>query len=687
MSPDQPTMLPAWLAREVVDMRAGVNDDQALEKLVQAVLGYRFSATVRRAAEQLSGEVTAAEIVRKIMDSHHEYGNGLGKSVSLDLEKGERAEVFEWLRDVGDQVDTERVTIVDGPVVIAGLARRVSPLAAQLSANGFLHALETELKQQYGIPADRIFLPPLEAVPTHTDNPARIDELNRESLAKVLASRIRYVHAHEAAGGDRDSHGGAFLIHLYGPWGSGKTSLLNFLREELVSPPVTADEPRPERWVVVEFNAWRHQRLAPPWWWLMRALYLDGLRQLRKIDRPKALGLFLKEQWWRWWRAVLWLVALGGFVLAAWQLDLAAVLTGQNWSFAKLGAYIAATAALLTAVATVWSVARGAARWLFATSARGARAYIDNARDPMKTVKGQFTDLIRWIHHPVAIFIDDLDRCRGNYVVQLLEGIQTTLRDEPVTFVVAADRDWLADSFAAEYSTFTSTSAEPARPLGYLFLEKTFQLSVAVPRLSPALRGLFWDRLISSGKAAANHSDDLAQAREQAREIFKDATSEGEVLRRLTRAPGDTPEQQMARAEAAAVALSTPDAEREYERALTPFAQLLDPNPRAMKRLVNAYGMARSVEVLNFKNLSVNRAAQQRRALWTILNLRWPLLGTWFSEHPAHIELVGKEQLPQIIPNELRPLFTDPEVVSVVKGQTDGVETELDTAGVKDCLL
>ena len=249
----------------------------------------------------------------------------------------------------------------------------MSPLAAQLSANGFLHALETELKQQYGIPADRIFLPPLEAVPTHTDNPARIDELNRESLAKVLASRIRYVHAHEAAGGDRDSHGGAFLIHLYGPWGSGKTSLLNFLREELVSPPVTADEPRPERWVVVEFNAWRHQRLAPPWWWLMRALYLDGLRQLRKIDRPKALGLFLKEQWWRWWRAVLWLVALGGFVLAAWQLDLAAVLTGQNWSFAKLGAYIAATAALLTAVATVWSVARGAARWLFATSARGAR--------------------------------------------------------------------------------------------------------------------------------------------------------------------------------------------------------------------------------------------------------------------------------------------------------------------------
>jgi hypothetical protein len=685
MSTDQPTMLPAWLAREFVDMRAGVNDDQALKKLVQAALGYVFSTTVTTAAGQLSGEVTAADIVRKIMDSHHEYGKHLGSAVSVDLEKGERAEAFEWLRGVGDQVDTERVTIVDGRVVIAGLARRVPPLAEQLSANGFLHALETELEEQYGIPADRIFLPP-EAVPTHTDNPARIDELNRQSLAKVVATRIRYVHAEEVATGDPDSRGGAFLVHLYGPWGSGKTSLLNFLQEELVSPPTTADEPRPERWVVVVFNAWRHQRLAPPWWWLMRMLYLDGLRQLWKIDRPKALWLFLREQWWRWWRALLWLLVLWGFVLAAWQLDLVGVLTRQNWSFAKLGAYVAATAALLASVATVWSVVRGAARWLFATSARGARAYIDNARDPMNTVKGHFTELIRWIHHPVAIFIDDLDRCRGDYIIQLLEGIQTTFRDEPVTFVVAADRDWLADSFAAEYSTFTSTGTEPARPLGYLFLEKTFQLSVGVPGLSPAVRGLFWDRLISSGKAAANRSD-LDHARQQARELFKDATSEAEVLSRLNRAPGDTPEQLVARAEAAAVVLSTPGVEREHERALKPFAQLLDPNPRAMKRLVNAYSMARSVEVLSRRNLSTNRVAQQRRALWTILNLRWPLLGTWFSEHPDHIELVGNEHLPQTIPRELQSLFTDPEVVSVVRGQADGVEIKLDTAGVKDCLL
>jgi hypothetical protein len=136
-------------------------------------------------------------------------------------------------------------------------------------------------------------------------------------------------------------------------------------------------------------------------------------------------------------------------------------------------------------------------------------------------------------------------------------------------------------------------------------------------------------------------SPTLERARQQAETLFQGASSEIEVLKRLNREPGTTPEQRVARAEAAAIVLSTPDLGRERARALMPFAPLLDPNPRAMKRLVNAYGISRSVEVLNFKNLSGSRTAQQRRALWTILNLRWPLLGAWFAAHPDDIRCAG----------------------------------------------
>lgn len=290
MSAPSPVRLPPWLTdRPVVDLRAGIGDGRAFERLVRAVLGYVFSGTVRRAVERLGGaDSTAAEVVAQILASHPAYGNHLGSSVDLTGSEGDRAEGFQWLRRVGDQIVPERVSVVDGRVAIAGLARMVPSLREQLTHNGFLAALEAELEDQHGVPVDRIFRP-LEAVPTHTDNPALIDELNRESLAKVMASRIRYVLEEEAkatqALREPRGRGGGFLVHLYGPWGSGKTSLLNFLRTELVDPtPDAAEQRQPERWVVVTFNAWRHQRLAPPWWWLMRVLYRDGLTALWRID-------------------------------------------------------------------------------------------------------------------------------------------------------------------------------------------------------------------------------------------------------------------------------------------------------------------------------------------------------------------------------------------------------------------
>ena len=72
-------------------------------------------------------------------------------------------------------------------------------------------------------------------------------------------------------------------------------------------------------------------------------------------------------------------------------------------------------------------------------------------------------------------------------------------------------------------------------------------------------------------------SPTLERARQQAKTLFQGASSEIEVLKRLNREPGTTPEQRVARAEAAAIVLSTPDLERERARALTPFARSLTP--------------------------------------------------------------------------------------------------------------
>src|SRR5215216_1690977 len=213
------------------------------------------SGSVAAAIRRLDGEVPAAAIVWELLNLHPEYGGGRAGSIRLaEAPDARRKPPDEWMRDVRALFDEKKVPQLHGRIVILGLA-----------------ILE---------PAEPLLA---EAVPTHTDNPATTDALKRVGFARMLAQRIRDMRAQEIAAGDRQfPRGRSFLVHLHGPWGSGKTSLLNFIEDDLHDPPEGE-----KRWVVVRFNAWQHQRIVPPWWWLMETLYRDALRELWQVDKRR----------------------------------------------------------------------------------------------------------------------------------------------------------------------------------------------------------------------------------------------------------------------------------------------------------------------------------------------------------------------------------------------------------------
>ncbi len=422
----------------------------------------------------------------------------------------------------------------------------------------------------------------------------------------------------------------------------------------------------------------------------MTTVYQQGYHELWRISRWRALRFRGREWLWRLrggWQGLVMLLAGAGLLAVIWRAGYFHSLNeGATFSAATLKALIVGVAAVLTPLLMIWGVARSASRWLLTTSARGARVYIEHARDPMQTMKEHFKQLVDWLQpHPLAIVIDDLDRCKPAFAVELLEGIQTLFRDVPAAYIVAADREWLARSYATEYASFEGAFDEPGRPLGYLFLEKTFQLTLPIPVMSVETRDGYWRRLIRPSEL--DDREALVSARREAGRVFAEFQTEEAIRHEISRNPGATLAEQQARLEAAAIQLASPKLERAAEHVLLPFRPLLDANPRAMKRLVNAYGLARGIELLSRHTLGGDRQAQQRTALWTILSLRWPRLAEYLADHPQAAANFGQAgAAPQDVPSDLAPLFADTDVEAVILGRADGVDAKLDPDSILLCV-
>jgi hypothetical protein len=308
------------------------------------------------------------------------------------------------------------------------------------------------------------------------DAPAEVDLLDREGFATVLARLLRTQRQQRGFGG------GPLLVHLYGPWGSGKTSLAGFVRRAFEDPQSVAakGDSVPDPWLFVTFNAWKHQRVAPPWWWLMDCVYHDAVRRRRR-DGGLPLRRRVAVWWWRWGLFVL--VAASIAILVALAIVFG-VVSIEHLSQAD-NAVKAVLAFLVTAGSAV-TLFRSARSSLLVGSPRAASALLRSGGDPFRRVHDRFRALTRRLHRSLIVFVDDLDRCQPSYVVELLEGIQTIFTDVPVTYLVAADREWVGESFGEQYHGFGEVMGRPGRPLGYLFLEKTFAVSAPLPRPGPA---------------------------------------------------------------------------------------------------------------------------------------------------------------------------------------------------------
>jgi len=529
--------------------------------------------------------------------------------------------------------------------------------------------------------------------PMHADNPSTDDLLGRKPFAKAIAGGMRYYQKNAG-------FTGAFLVHLYGSWGSGKTTLLEFLKEELDPDFVkskraqwfnrsnnsndrsTTDCP----WIIVSFNAWRQQRVRPPWWALMDGVYM----QIRRKSRfPFSWAIWIKENCWRIWNSwsrAFWIAALS-FLFIAVAIFLGLIPLESIHKAAQSGgmdllAFFSnkVVSGLMASIVSIIAGIRAFGNSLLPSSPSAATQFQLKTSDPMDKLQRHFQKMISWTRKkPVAIFIDDLDRCSEDYTIELLEGIQTIFRDAKyLTFVIAADRKWLYSCYQKVYETFSETFNDIGRPLGYLFLDKTFQISVPVPKLSGHYRDAYLHYLVTLDKEFENNKE---KAKKRAEREIIDMNSSN-LDRKLKANLGtkietesQVVEDQAFREVIVEQIFTRPEFKEKTENFLSKFSSFMEPNPRSMKRLVTAFGIWRARDILSGSYIEEDKLAQ-----WVIISQRWPLMATLLEEHPEIVDIIkGKEKqkwgeiLEEKGFNEsTRQMLLDPAISDVILGSVVG---------------
>jgi hypothetical protein len=398
-------------------------------------------------------------------------------------------------------------------------------------------------------------------------------------------------------------------------------------------------------------------------------------------------------------------------------------------STAKLIGWVLAITAF---AATVTSTLRR--RVLFS---RGSERAVLRSADPMRAFQDRYAFLLRARSAPVAFLVENLDRCRAEYVVEFLEGIQTLLKHRPaspprlrdrlarvrlrglrrlspgarrlirrlrdslrrrrvedrprrrtwvggeprlVAFLVAADEAWLCTSFLEVYKDLAASTCVPGRATGLGSLDKVFDHALHLPML-PAVAPL---------------GSDLASHCTRAEHDVRNATSELEIRRIVARAESDAAKQSAGPGPVALQRLRIEAFKRLGEiedlfgqrrfcsdtaAQLAELTRHLDAAADVSLQLRTAYCSQRTAQLLAGHRIETDDYAICRLGLWALLTLKWPLLAQHLAAHPADVACLRGDDAPPDRVAVLADVFADRVVGQVVVGFPR--QAELDEAVIE----
>jgi hypothetical protein len=265
--------------------------------------------------------------------------------------------------------------------------------------------------------------------PLWSDEPATHDLLAFRAVAETAADAIF----------DKDLD--PVAIGLSGAWGSGKTSVLELIKAEIVERSATADG----KVLVVPTQPWRYDPAVGPKESLIAEVLGALSREFKAEDPVGKAGLDAFKK----------------------------LVRKVNWSKAvKMVARTALTMQLPN-IDDMFGLVSDDPESLDAE--KGMAAFRDEFEALLADPALQHLSR-------VVVLVDDLDRCLPDTVVETLEAIRLFLSARGMSFIIAADEDRVAEAIQQKFKT-PEPKGEDEDP-SKLYLHKIVQTTVPLPALS-----------------------------------------------------------------------------------------------------------------------------------------------------------------------------------------------------------
>ena len=282
-------------------------------------------------------------------------------------------------------------------------------------------------------------------------------------------------------------------IGVFGPWGSGKTSLMRMVEGALGETP---EEDLP-RVLSVWFNAWQYDRDEAVWRALLLCV-LDALRSIQVQDQqepegekagsPKELDR-LEESLYR---TVEW------EELGRWTVDWAQAIQSTVGSAADLVlTFLPGGAPFIELLRQVKGAVSDDERKRIADAFHREvmeyrRQQVCSAEQFRRGFQEVLHDYVDPRERRLVVFVDDLDRCVPERAIEVLEAIKLFLDVSGCIFVLGADRDVIEKGIRVKYQSFVLDAREELTeedmlrriPItGQDYMEKIVQLPFSLPAL------------------------------------------------------------------------------------------------------------------------------------------------------------------------------------------------------------